>query len=276
MNASGTLDPPAARAAGLAIDAELALRRHEDRDAARARGQRAAARVRGRGRDAQLDRPAEPRPRGLRRDDAARRARARPPARRLGRRLRARRLRARLPAPRRRAGHRRARAQRLLPERQERLHLDRQRRGRDRGRRAALPRGDAAAALGQALAERRRHRGDRASRPSGAAPTRSCSPTRCAGSRSTTRTLDAAARRGHGRALGPGAQARRPGGGARVPCGLRAADRRGGRHRERVGRARVPGRRARAPCRSGAPRSASRCSPGASATNSPPYSQIAG
>ena len=168
-------DRPRARAA-----------RHQDRDAARARGQRGAARVRGRGRHAQLDRPAQSRPRRLRRDGAARGARARPAARRLDRRLRARRLRAGLPPPRRRGRHRGARAQRLLPERQERLHLDRQRSGRDRGGRARLPCRDAVAAVGQALAQRRRPGCDRAAPPSAAAPMRWCSRTRCAGSRSTT------------------------------------------------------------------------------------------
>ena len=100
----------------------------------------------------------------LRRNGAAGGARARAAARRLDRRLRARRLRAGLPPPRRRARHRGARAQRLLPERQERLHLDRQRSRRDRGGRARLPRRDAAAAVGQALAQRRRSGCDRARR----------------------------------------------------------------------------------------------------------------
>ena len=201
MNASGTLDPLAARDAGLAIDRELALRRHQDRDAAaRARATRRRACARSTG--GMLNSIGLPNPGldGVRRDDAAGGARARPPARRLGRRLRARRLRARLPAARRRAGHRGARAQRLLPERQERLHLDRQRPRRDRGRRAPLPCGDAAAAVGQALAQRGRPRRDRAR---GRARRRRRARAHEHAARARDRPLDAApaARRGHGRAL---------------------------------------------------------------------------
>ena len=162
MNASGTLDPLAARAAGLADRRRARAARHQDRDAARARGQRRAARGRGR-RAACSTRSGCPIPGldGFAASVLPAGARARPPARRLDRRLRARRLRAGLPPPRRRGRHRRARAERLLPERQERVHLDRQRSRRDRGRRARLPRRHAAAAVGQALAQRRRPGRDR-------------------------------------------------------------------------------------------------------------------
>ena len=188
MNASGTLDPLAARDAGLEIDRELALVVTKTVTPLAREGNEAPRVCEVAGRDAQLDRPAQPRPRRRSRTTTL------PAVRALGRplvvsiggfehadyELACRRLDGE-------AGHRRARAQRLLPERQERLHLDRQRPRRDARRSCALCRAATrSAAVGQALAQRAPTSPRSRARPSAAAPTRSCSRTRCARSRSTT------------------------------------------------------------------------------------------
>ena len=273
MNASGTLDPLAARDAGLAIDRELALLVTKTVTPLAREGNEAprVCEVAG----GMLNSIGLPNP-GL--DDfaangAARGARARAAARRVDRRLRARRLRARLPPPRRRGRHRGARAQRLLPERQERLHLDRQRSRRDRGGRArsAAPRrglplwvklspnvADLAAIAARRRARRRRRAGahEHAARRSRSTTGRSsrCSAASPAGS---------PARRSSPWRWPRSTPAARP-----APCRIVGV----GGHRERVGCARIPrcGRKRRAG-RAARP-SASRCSPGASARNSPPYS----
>ena len=235
--------------------------RHQDRHAARARGQRGAARGRGRGRHAQLDRPAQPRPRGVRRRRCCPRC-ARSAARSSSRSAASSTPTTSSPAgalegeP----GHRRARAQRLVPERQERLHLDRQR-SRPRPRRScasAAPR--PACRCGSSSRPTSPTSPRSRARPSAAAPMRSCSRTRCAASRSTTgrwSRCSAASRAGSpGPALKPVALAAVHT--CRAACALPDRRRRG--HRERVGCARVPrrGRERRAGRERRVPRAAAR------------------
>ena len=223
MNASGTLDPLAARAAGLADRRRARAARDQDRHAAGARGQRprrACAEVTG----GMLNSIGLPNP-GL---DAFAET-VLPEVRALGRPLvvsvggfEHAGLRAGLQAPRWRARHRRARAERLLPERQERLHLDRQRRGRDRGRRPSLPLRHQPAAVGQALAERGRPRRDRA-RGRTRRSRRARAHEHAARARARPRDATAAARRNHRRARPARRSSRsrwRPSTPAARPCAL--------------------------------------------------------
>ena len=271
MNASGTLDPlAAARGRPRGRTRELAAARHEDDHAARARGQR-RRRAWPRSRAGMLNSIGLAEPGARRRSRAAlpERARARPPARRLDRRLRSRRLRA---ACRARSTASPGIAALELNVSCPNVETGCISIGTDPAETEAvvraLPRAPRPAAVGQALAERRRRRRDRARGRARRAPTRLCSRTRCAAG---DRPLDAAAAARRRHAAGSPGPALKPVALAAVwtcRAGLRAPDRRRRRHRERAGRARLPGRRAQARCRSGPPRSASRCSPGASATSS--------
>ena len=85
-------------------------------------------------------------------------------------------------------------------------------------------------------------------------------------------TLAAAARRRDRRPLRSGAQARGARRGAHLPRGLRPAASSASAGSRAAGTRSSSSLRAQAPCRSGARPSASRCSPGGYAANSPPYS----
>ena len=259
MNASGTLDPLAARDAGLEIDRELALLVTKTVTPLAREGNEAPRVCRGRGRDAQLDRPAQSGPRPVRGEMLpAVRALGRPLVVSIGGfehadyELPAGGSTAR-PASRRSSSTSPARTSRAAASRSAATR-------RDGGGRACLPCGDAAAAVGQALAQRRRSGCDR--------PRRRARRRRRAGahehaarrSRSTTgrsSRCSAAITGGlSGPALKPVALAAVHT--CREACALPHRRRR--RHRERLGCARVPGcgRKRRAGRERGVPRAAAR------------------
>ena len=154
LNGSGTLDALSAFDGPGRRDAGLRGPRHEDHHAGAAAGQPAAADRGGAGGARQLDRPARARRDGVPGLRAAATGGARRRAAdRVGRRVRRGRLRARRRGAGRRGRGRGVRAQPLVPERRERVRVDRLRPPRDRGRRVRLPDADGQAAAGEARAD---------------------------------------------------------------------------------------------------------------------------